>query len=93
VRTSSRADFHRRFELAVLLRDDNCSVRAAGYRVVCLSEDNLIYRQRPGRTKSIALREREEFNSRWARELREPDPFFSPSLNGDETISLRLPRG
>jgi GT2 family glycosyltransferase len=64
--------------------------RAAGYRVISLSENSLIYRGRPAGANSVSLREREEFYSRWAKELRNPDPFYSPSLSGSGTISLAV---
>jgi len=64
--------------------------QAAGYQVICLSEDHLVHEECGTRTGVTTLFEREVLYQLWAGKLSHSDPFYSRFLSNTEHISINL---
>lgn len=64
--------------------------QAAGYQVICLSEEDLVHEECATRTGVTTLFEREVLYQLWSGKLRHSDPFYSRVLSNTEDISINL---
>jgi GT2 family glycosyltransferase len=64
--------------------------QAAGYQVICLSEEDLVHEECATRNGFTTLFEREVLYQLWAGKLRQCDPFYSRVLSKTEHISINL---
>ncbi len=67
-------------------------VREHGLGVICVAVPGLIHRECQSRPGVVRFVERYAFHKRWAKFLRQPDPYYSPSLAPTEEIALNLNR-
>ncbi len=94
---ATRADLFRQFggfdeAFPVNYNDvDLCfRVREHGLGVICVAVPGLIHRECQSRPGVVRFVERYAFHKRWAELLRQPDPYYSPSLAPTEEIALNL---